>query len=411
MELAAATESDVLPEWPESIVGRKYLQMLQTHVAALRESQPHGNQTLFLDDIFLAELLAFFNPTMRSLRTLEDFSQTRQAQEFLSVRKISRSTLSDAHRLIDPHLLQPLIRELTDEAQSRKVSLPDLPAHLQHVLAVDGSFFAVASRVAWAVAHRTNRQKSRASVRMDLHLNVATWLPEVIDVSGKDVSEPGHAQHCVTPGAIHVYDRGYFDFELISAHGQMDAWLILRMREPGSRSPKFSAASTCELTAEDREAGAVSDSRGRLTGSTHRTPPDLDLREVVVTSPDQPGGEIRLLTNLMDLPAWTIAMLYRWRWQIELFFRWLKVFANFSHLISHSPAGVLLNFYVAVIGVLLMYLHSGARPSKYAFSLLSLVAHGASTLEEIAPILAERERQSALARASAARRRAKKKQG
>ena len=41
----------------------------------------------------------------------------------------------------------------------------------------------------------------------------------------------------------------------------------------------------------------------------------------------------------MDVPAWTIALLYHWRWQIELFFRWLKVFANFSHLISHSPAG------------------------------------------------------------------------
>ena len=87
-----------------------------------------------------------------------------------------------------------------------------------------------------------------------------------------------------------------------------------------------------------------------------------------------------------------------------MFFHWLKIVANFAHLIRESCQGVLLSFYVAVIGVLLMYLHTGAKPSKYAFSLLGLVASGASTLEEIAPILAERERRIALEAARRARR-------
>jgi hypothetical protein len=87
-----------------------------------------------------------------------------------------------------------------------------------------------------------------------------------------------------------------------------------------------------------------------------------------------------------------------------LFFRWLKCFAHFAHLISESRQGVLRSFYVAVIGVLWMVLHSGAKPSKYAFSLLGVVVSGGATLEEIAPILAERERRAALDRASLARR-------
>lgn len=407
-EKKAAKEE--LPEWPETVMGRKYVRMIQEHAAKLRGDRPHGNQTLFLDDVFIAQLLAFFNPTLRSLRTIEDFSRTRQAQEFLSVPRIPRSTLSDVHRLVDPQLLQPLIRRLGDEAQRRGVKLPDLPAHLQHVLAVDGSFFSVAAEVAWAVKHKTNQGAKRASVRMDAHLNVASGLPEIIDVGGAGESEPAHARTCVTPGAIHLYDRGYFDFQLIQAHDER-AWLVLRMREPGERSPKFLGESSRELTDQDRQAGVQSDSVGRLAGASNRKPPDMTLREVVVASPGEPGGVVRLLTNLLDLPAWVIAQLYRWRWQIELFFRWLKVFANFEHLISHSKSGVLLNFYVAVVGVLLMYLHTNSRPSKYAFNMLSLVARGSATLEEIAPILAERERQSALDRASAARRRAKKKQG
>jgi hypothetical protein len=103
------------------------------------------------------------------------------------------------------------------------------------------------------------------------------------------------------------------------------------------------------------------------------------------------------------------ALLYQHRWQVELFFRWFKSIGHFGHLISHSSEGVLTHLYVTIIAVLLMYLHTGYRPSKYMFALLSQVAAGAATLEEIIPILRERERRKELDRASAARRRAKKK--
>jgi hypothetical protein len=80
-------------------------------------------------------------------------------------------------------------------------------------------------------------------------------------------------------------------------------------------------------------------------------------------------------------------------------------------MISHSPNGVLLSFYVAVIGVLLICLFTNTRPSKYAYIMLSWVANGNATLEEIAPILAERHRQIAVENAGKARRAAKKKNG
>jgi len=70
---------------------------------------------------------------------------------------------------------------------------------------------------------------------------------------------------------------------------------------------------------------------------------------------------------------------------------------------------VLAHLYVTIIATLLMYLHTGSRPSKYLFALLGQVALGAATLDEIMPILRERERQSQLARESAARRQARKK--
>ena len=406
-------KSERLPNWPELVVGGKQVQMLDKHLCGLRENNSHGNRELFLDDVVTAHLLAFFNPTLRSLRTMEDFSQTRQAQRHLSVRSLCKSTLSDFHRLADPTRLGPIVRHLHAAcmAQGGDRRPADLPETLDKVLSVDGSFFGIATDVAWAIIHRANNGVQRASVRLDVHLNVATWVPEVIGVSGSDTSEAQHAAQSITPGAIHIYDRGIFSFELLEAQAAAEAFFVHRLRLPGARSPQFLASESRPLTAADVDAGVISDRLGRMAGSTHRAAPDVQCREIVIRSPDEPGGEIRLLTNLLDVAAHVIGSLYRYRWQVELFFRWLKVFANFSHLISESRNGVLLSFYVAVIGVMLMYLQSGAKPSKYAFSLLGQVASGATTLEEIAPILAERERRIALENAGRLRRKLRKMQG
>ena len=81
--------------WPEKLIGAKYVRLLEKQLRNLQEEDAHGNRRLFWDDVFVVYLLAFFNPTIRSLRTIEDLSQTQQAQKLLSVDKICKSTLSD----------------------------------------------------------------------------------------------------------------------------------------------------------------------------------------------------------------------------------------------------------------------------------------------------------------------------
>jgi hypothetical protein len=100
MKRSAASVAE-LPIWPEKIQGGRLVAMLQQYVESLRDESAHGNRELFLDDVFVVYLLAFFNPTLRTLRTLEDFSVAKQAQRHLSIRRICRSTLSDFHRIAD----------------------------------------------------------------------------------------------------------------------------------------------------------------------------------------------------------------------------------------------------------------------------------------------------------------------
>src|SRR6478609_5308896 len=97
------------PEWPEMVVGSKSVRGLLPLLEQLPPLSDHPNRALQTRDVFVAHLLAFFNPTLRALRTLEDFSRPRQAQRYLAVDRLPKSTLADFHRLVDPAVLGPVL--------------------------------------------------------------------------------------------------------------------------------------------------------------------------------------------------------------------------------------------------------------------------------------------------------------
>ncbi len=413
-----------LPVWPERVIGGKYVRLLEKELQSLRAEDAHGNRKLFLDDVFVVHLLAFFNPTVNSLRTVEDFSQTVQVQKHLSIRKICKSTFSDFNQLVDPQRLEPILQALRGQLRRKQVirlhEQCDLPQLLERTIAVDGTFLPAVAEVAWAVRNANNHGAQRYRARVDCQLNVATWIPEVLTVPEPGESEAEAALGQLRPGNIYLYDRGYMNYALLAAHFEETdeqltprSYFVSRYRPAGGNSPELQQAGERELTAQDRAAGVISDRVGCFV-SSHAGRQRISaatLREVIVQYEE--AGElktVRLITNLLDVPAATIAQLYRYRWQVELFFRWLKSYANFTHLMSHSREGMLAHLYVTIIAAMLFYLHTGFRPSKYMFVLLGQVAVGAATLDEVLPILRERERQCELARKSAAARRAKQKQ-
>lgn len=410
-------------EWPEKVIGGKYVRLLEKHLQKLRGESRHGNQKLYLDDVFVVYLLAFHNPSVRSLRTIEDFSQTRQIQKHLSLRKICKSTLSDFNALADPERLTPILQALRGglSRKQRKQALPgnDLSELLDQTIAVDGTFLHAVSDVAWAIANSNNHKAVRHRARLDARVNVQTWLPEAIVVPEPGQSEADSAIQHLQPDRLYLYDRGYMSFSLLRAHYEttgeepvVKSDFVVRFKPAGGNSPALEKVVDRPLKDEDREAGISSDRVGNFTSETARrcqinaTP----FREVILEYEENGKQKtVRLMTSLMDVSAATIALLYRYRWQVELFFRWFKSLANFGHLLSHRREGVLTHLYVTIIAVLLMYLHTGYRPSKYLFALVGQVATGGATMKEILPILRERERRSELDRQSRARRAAKNK--
>ena len=409
---------------PGQVTGRDYVRTLQGFLGRLRAAYDHPNRVLFYDDVLVAYLLAFFNPTLRSLRCIEDASQLPGVNRFFDVDAVCRSTLSDANALFDPQHLQGLIDDLRRRLPNLKQQDSQLRSLLDQVVVADGSFFRLAADVAWAV-HSSNQYKpgpGMGTARLNCQFCLRTGTPLGVSVNGSDgVGEGAAAADFVgpvkpaAPGAgaegaplIYLFDSGVVSFAYLRTVLSSGHHLLCNLSAAVKFTPGQEPGRDLPLTERDREAGVVSDKAGRLTGSDTRTPPDAELREVLVvyTARDGTGKTLRLLTDLLDLPAWAVAELYRHRWQVELFFRWLKVHANFRHLTSHSRNGVTLSLYVAVIAAMLVCLRTQKPLSKYGYNLMAMAAAGLGDVDDILPILERREREKQRERDRLARKRA-----
>src|ERR1700761_9446965 len=187
-----------------ALCGCKHVKVLQRHLRQLHRAYGHGNRKLFYDELLSAYLLAFFNPTLRSLRAIEDFS----SDEARHPRRLCRSTLSDANALMDARLLEPIIRSLKARVPELRRTDGQLARLLGQVQLVDGSFFASAASVAWALRDRKPGGKdggpAHCKVRLDLRLDGTTLLPSGAQVNGKGHSEAAAASQAIEPGVIYI---------------------------------------------------------------------------------------------------------------------------------------------------------------------------------------------------------------
>ena len=125
-----------------------------------------------------------------------------------------------------------------------------------------------------------------------------------------------------------MIDRGIFSFNGLEELHRHKSHDVARLKA----NIALTQVRVHPLTAEDASQGVVSDYTGYFPGSRNHKAPHLLVREIVIVDPARPGSHaIRLITDLLELPAYIIGLLYQQRWQIELFFRGLKVHNHFPH--------------------------------------------------------------------------------
>lgn len=376
---------------------------VQKQIARLDALPAHGNRTLKLGQLFGGLLLSFFDPLARSLRMIEDKADFGGR---LDLPRLARSTSSDALAALDASRLKPIIDELLQQVPRLAQTDQDLSGITKQIIAADGTYMTTLSDVAWALQHTRRNGRRQGQIRANVQMNTETWTPTVVSISGNDQSsEPAAFAQDLLEGVLYVVDRNFLDFDFLKALLAKDNDFVLRVKD---NAPSTMVLQSLKLTDEDMGAGVISDQIVELTGVGA---PEGKFRLVTIRTTNRKSEPetIRLLSNLTDtqnIAARIVGLIYRKRWQIELFFKWLKTFANMDHLISTTRNGITFQFYVAVIGVLLMYVQSGKRVSIYALAALSRLASGECTLEQALAVIAKREHERDLERKRQARKRA-----
>jgi hypothetical protein len=257
--------------------------------------------------------------------------------------RIARSTLADANEARDWRIYADFAQSLIHIARPMYASDPlgvDLDAT---VYALDSTTIDLCLSVfPWA-----HFRDQKAAVKMHTLLDLRGSIPTFIEVSDGKRHDVHLLDEIVTePGAFYVMDRAYLDFQRLHAFHRGGAFFVTRTKTGVVLSRRYSHV-------VPPDTGVTSDQTVVLgTAGSARNYPDT-LRRVRFVDPEQ-GRRLIFLTNNFELPALTIAQLYKSRWRIELFFKWIKQHLRIKAFYGSSENAVKTQIWIAVASYVLI---------------------------------------------------------
>jgi hypothetical protein len=284
--------------------------------------------------------MSFAQLTFReSLRDIETCLRTLQPKLYhVGIRgKISRATLADANEHRDWRIYADLAQILIAKAR-RLYAEDDFGLALKNTTyAFDSTTIDLClSLFPWA-----RFRKKKAAVKLHTLIDLRGPIPCFIHVTDGKVHDVNALDWLmIEPGAIYLLDRAYVDFERLYALGRSLAFFVTRAKK--------NLAFRCQVSHPVKKStGLRSDQTIVLTGPlVSKDYPD-PLRRVSYVDPETKKRLI-FLTNNFDLPALTIAQLYKCRWQVELFFKWIKQYLRIKAFYGTSENAVKTQIWIAI---------------------------------------------------------------
>jgi len=365
----------------EDLQGFKYFEILGPLLESLHEVGTQrdraGNRQLYFDQYCALLLLYFFNPILTSLRGIQQASHLDKVQKKLGCGGTSLGSLSEAAGVFDAERLEEVIAELA--ARVPQQTLTRDQQALKNLTAVDGSLLPALPKMAWALW----LDEEHRAAKMHVAFEVLRGIPVKVTLTEGNGNEKHQLRRMLEPGRLYVIDRGYAEYQLFQDILDSKSSFIGRIRE----NAVWTVVEERPVSAKAKAAGVRRDLVVRLGCKKSGAVLEQPLRVVEVeTGKTNSQGEPEILllaTDRMDLDAELVALGYRYRWSVELFFRWLKCILDCRHLLSHSQNGVAIQVYLAIIASLLISLWTGRKPTKRTFEMLCFYFSGMASEEEL----------------------------
>jgi len=381
------------------VQGVKYLDRVlpllkRLHLAGC-ERDKAGNRELHMDQYCALILLFMFSPVVDSLRSIQRVSELRKVQRLLGCGRASLGSLSESARVFDPELLQDIISELAVDLQPHARD-PRLAELRQTITLVDGTLLPALTRITEAMWLTTRTGTAHHAWRLHTQFHLDRHVPLRMDLtagknSGKSDEKTVLRQH-LAADHLYVMDRWYAQFKLFDDIVAAGSGYVCRVRDNSS----YEIHQQRELTAEARAANITFDAVVALGDKPARRPKHPVRLIMVQVTPHEKrsnrkgntgagpsDGLLRIATNLLDVPAEIIALLYQHRFTIELFFRFFKHLLGCRHLLSDKPEGLRIQVYCAIIACMLLSLWTNRKPTKATLQMFYYYFTGLAEEDEL----------------------------
>jgi hypothetical protein len=295
---------------------------------------------------------------------------------------VSRNTLAHANERRDWRIYADFAQVLIRQARTLYAHEPFSVDLDQTVYALDSTTIDLCLALfPWAPFER-----SKAAVKLHTLLDLHGNIPSVVHMTHGRISDVSQLDRLsLEPGAFYILDRGYIHFQRLYQFTLAAAFFVIRARQNMQYRRRYSHA-------VDKTTGLRSDQTVILIGKHSSTDYPSPLRRVSFRD-DLHNRTLVFLTNNFLLPSLTVAQLYKARWQVELFFKWIKQHLRIKAFVGHSPNAVKTQVWIALsVYILLAILKKqlGLDLSLYTITQILSV-----TMFEKTPILHALQRSSA----------------
>lgn len=356
----------------------RLLERFQTTLAAevnarggLSGTWSDPERQLTLEQYLSLFLFGLFNPVVETMRGLCAASQLGRVQREVCGRTVSLGSFSEAQSVVDPALLKAVLERL-QQTTDRPVR-PGTCRWQGHERVIDSTVWRVLPRMTWAFWRRQGGLEN--AVRLHLELDLRTGQVSEAKLTRAKKCERAQWRELARPGICNVADRYYgYDYKLLADLQAKGTDFVVRLRADAQWVEESSEG----LTAADRAAGVTWAGQVRL-GKKGEGP---RVRVVQLLGED---ASLLLVTSLpaAEFPPEWIALCYKDRWQVELFFRWLKCILGCRRWLAESEAGVALQVYLALIAAQLLVLYRGERPNRRQMEAIQFYLMGWASAPEL----------------------------
>lgn len=305
------------------------------------------SQKLFFAD-FVKKLLFAYLEQVSSLRSLSVELQTNAKSQALGLCFTPFSTLKDGFYRFSSEACRTLFETVLSELKLKRIKGLD---EIGLFRVIDGSLFPTLIQISWS-----EYRKRKNAFKLHLSFELNRMIPtEFLIGSGKS-SERDFLLKVLEVGVTYIADRGYASFEIIAKLVQAQAYFVFRVKD----NLLYEVAEVLSSATEELPKcfHQVRDELVVFKNDRHQSRVRLFQFKVA-------GSYFRLLTNRRELSTLQIIILYAYRWQIELFFKYLKRTLNGLHLFNHSENGVGIQFYLLMtLALLLLKFKQQREPKK-----------------------------------------------